>query len=171
MPTGSWHALVMNTTVAPFSDIRVRTAMKRVVDRRKMIDLVLRGHGMVAHDHPVWSQDPFYLKLDRPQDFKHVRALLTEAGYPEGLDVELTVADVNAYMIPMAVAYKDMAAKAGIRVTIKLAKAGAYWSEHWMKTPFFGTRWTERPADLILNEGFRSGAKWNEAFWMEKRSN
>ena len=34
-----------------------------------------------------------------------------------------------------------------------------------MKTPFCGTRWTERPADLILNEAFRSGAKWNETFW------
>lgn len=32
-----------------------------------------------------------------------------------------------------------------------------------MKEPFFATGWSQRPADQILNEAFRSGVAWNES--------
>ena len=41
-----------------------------------------------------------------------------EAGYPDGLDVELFVADVYPSYVPLAVAFKEQAAEAGIRVEI-----------------------------------------------------
>ncbi len=34
-----------------------------------------------------------------------------------------------------------------------------------MKQPFFATGWSQRPADQILNEAYRSGASWNETAW------
>ncbi len=165
LPNGYLHNLVMNTTVAPFKDVRVRKAMKYVVDRNKMIDLVLRGHGEAGYDHPVFPNDPYQLVLDRPQDIEKARSLLLEAGYSNGLDVELYVADVNAYMVIMAIVYKKMAAKAGIRVKIQFVPAKTYWDAIWIKVPFCGSRWTERSADTILSEAYLSGAKWNESLW------
>jgi len=165
LPSGYLHNLVMNTTVAPFDDVRVRKAMKYVVDRQKMIDLVLRGHGKAGYDHPVFPNDPYNIKIDRPQDIEKARALLAEAGYHDGLDVELHVADVNAYMVIMAIVYKEMAAKAGIRVKIQFVPAKTYWDGIWIKVPFCGSHWAERTADQILSEACLSGAKWNESLW------
>lgn len=34
-----------------------------------------------------------------------------------------------------------------------------------MKEPAFATRWSQRPADQVLNEAFRSTAAWNESFF------
>lgn len=34
-----------------------------------------------------------------------------------------------------------------------------------MKHPASASRWSQRPADQILNEAFRSGSAWNETFF------
>jgi len=168
-PTGRSHNLVMDTQKPPFNDVRVRKAMKLVVDRQKMIDIVLRGHGVIGYDHPVWPNDPYHLKLDRPQEIERARMLLAEADYKDDLDVELFVADVNAYMVVMAVVYKKMAAKAGIRVKIKYSRSKDYYNDIWKKVPFYGSEWGERIADQILFEAFTCGAPWNETFWCNKK--
>lgn len=162
--TGTWYGLMMNITRPPFTDLRIRQAMKLVVDRQKMIDLVARGHGALAYDHPVWPLDPYHLKLDSAPDVQKAASLIAEAGYPDGLDVRLDVAD-DPYMVLIAVAYKAMAASAGIRIEIRLTPSQTYWTDVVMNVPFFGTHWGERFADQILGEAFRSGAKWNETAW------
>ena len=40
-PTGNWQDFVMNVNVPPFDDVRVRQAMKLVVDRAEMMEFVL----------------------------------------------------------------------------------------------------------------------------------
>ena len=37
-----------------------------------------------------------------------------------------------------------------------------------MKEPAVATRWSQRPADQVLNEAFRSTAAWNETFFKNK---
>lgn len=38
-----------------------------------------------------------------------------------------------------------------------------------MKKPVSMTRWNDRPADSVLNEIYRSGAKWNESFFKDPK--
>jgi peptide/nickel transport system substrate-binding protein len=38
-----------------------------------------------------------------------------------------------------------------------------------MKLPVSMTRWNDRPADAILNEAYRGGARWNEAFFKDPK--
>jgi len=162
VPTGYWQAFVANVDEPPFDDVRVRQALKLAVDRQEMSDVILQGHGSMAYDHPVWPGDPYHLVLDRSQDIEKAKELLAEAGYPDGLTVELYVSDIDAFMIPMAVVYKEQAAKAGIDVEIKQVPSDGFWTKYWMVEPFVGTHWGQRPADQILNEAFRCGASWNE---------
>lgn len=165
LPNGAWLSLVMKTDEAPFNDNRVRMAMKLVVDREAMVKSVLRGYGQVASDCPVWPGDQYYKEIPRPRDIAKAKALLAEAGFANGLEVTLFTSDIDPNMIPVTVLYKEMAAEAGINVTIQQESADGYWNDIWMKKPFCCSSWGERTADQVLNEVFRSGATWNETFW------
>ncbi len=169
LPTGGWNVLVMRTDQEPFTDPKVRLAMKLVVDREALVKTVLSGYGQVASDHPVWPGDQYHLKIDRPQDIARARQLLSEAGFSNGLDVTLYTSSIDSAMIPLSVAYKEMAALAGINVTIQQVSADGYWNDIWMQMPFCNSSWGERQADQVLNEVYRSGASWNETFWSNAR--
>lgn len=165
LTTGQWQNFVMNVTVPPYDDIRVRTAMKLVVDRQAMMDAVIGGAGVVACDNPVWPGDPYYLEMTCEQDIPRAIELLAEAGYPDGIDVVLSVGEANPWIVPMAVVYKEQAIEAGIRVEINQVPADGYWSDTWMVLPFVGSHWGERHADQALTEIFRCDVRNNESFW------
>ena len=48
--TGAWVPFTMRVDSAPFSDVRVRQAMRLIVDRQQMIDQTLSGYGSLGND-------------------------------------------------------------------------------------------------------------------------
>jgi glutathione transport system substrate-binding protein len=76
--------VAMNTQKKPFSDVRVRQAMNYAINKEAIIKAVLRGHGKPA-DSPlaprVWGHTPV---KSYPYDPAKAKALLAEAGYPNG---------------------------------------------------------------------------------------
>lgn len=166
VPGGGWEAFVMRTDTPPFDDPRVRKALRLAADRQTMIDLVLGADGgVVACDNPVWPGDQYHVDLDCAQDIDQARQLLAEAGYPDGISVELFVSDLSQNWLPLAEVYQQQAAEAGITVDIVTTASDGYYSDVWMVEPFTATAWGQREADQILNEAYRSGAAWNETFW------
>ena len=87
---------------------------------------------------------------------------LAEAGYADGLELELVSSTSSAPWMAIVTAYKEEAAVAGIDVTIKMAPADGYWSEVWLRVPFSMSEWGWRAAEQVLNEMFRCGGGWNE---------
>jgi peptide/nickel transport system substrate-binding protein len=165
-PSGDWKAISVDTRVKPYNDPKVRKALRMVVDRKAMSDLVLGPNGgTISCDDPVGPTDQYRVKIDCPADVNGAKALLAEAGYPDGIDVELSTSEIDPHWVQMAEVYQQQAAPAGIRVKIKMTPADAYWSDVWMKHPAFLSWWGSRPADQILNEAFRSSASWNEAHY------
>lgn len=149
----------------PFDDVRVRTAMKLVMDRDTIVKTVLLGLGNVGNDHPVapwveyaWDVEP------KKQDIERAKQLLAEAGQ-SNLQVELFTAEAAPGMVLLAQVYKEMAALAGIEVTINQTPSDTYWSEIWMKKPFTCSAWSGRPADEALTTPYLSTAEWNETHW------
>jgi peptide/nickel transport system substrate-binding protein len=165
IPTGNWMGLAFRTDMAPFDDPRVRRALRLVVDRDEMLDLALDGGGVVSCDTPVAPNDQYRAEMRCPPDPERARALLTEAGHPDGIDVDIYVSSLDPSWPVIGVAYQEQAAEAGIRVNVVNAAADGYWSTVWMKKPAFTTSWGERPADQALNEAFHSSAKWNESHY------
>ncbi|MEQ8899603.1 MAG: ABC transporter substrate-binding protein [Roseovarius sp.] len=165
IPTGNWMGLAFRTDMAPFDDPRVRRALRLVVDRDEMLDLALDGGGVVACDTPVSPNDQYRAEMRCPPDPERARALLAEAGHPDGIDVDIHVSSLDPSWPVIGVAYQEQAAEAGIRVNVVNAAADGYWSTVWMKKPAFTTSWGERPADQALNEAFHSSAKWNESHY------
>ena len=58
-PGGGMNPFTMNTQVAPFDDVRVRQAMRLLVDRKQMLDLVFKGNGTIGND-VISRWDPAY---------------------------------------------------------------------------------------------------------------
>jgi peptide/nickel transport system substrate-binding protein len=82
--------LATNNGRKPFDDLRVRQAMAHAIDRRQLIDGAMFGYGdpIGAHFAP---HHPAYLDLT-PQsahDPAKARALLAEAGFPDGFEATL----------------------------------------------------------------------------------
>ena len=168
IPTGNWRGLVFRTDVEPFNDIRVRQAVRMAANREELVALVLGGEGIVACDAPVEPNDQYRAELSCPQDIERAKALLTEAGYLDGIDIDVHVATLEPTWPTLAVAYQEQAAAAGIRVNVIQAPTDGYWSEVWMKKDVVATRWNERPADQALHEIYLSTAKWNESYYSDE---
>ena len=57
--TGQWQPFTMRIDQAPFNDVRVRQAMRLIVNRPQMVEQVLSGQGRVANDMYA-PYDPAY---------------------------------------------------------------------------------------------------------------
>ena len=82
----------MDPSVSPFDDARVREAVHWAVDRQGMVDALHAGHAVPAGQ--MVSQNVFGHHPDlepAAQDLDRARRLLAEAGYEDGLDLELDV--------------------------------------------------------------------------------
>ncbi len=162
-PAGGWFGIAFQSNQPPLDDPRIRKALRIAVDRQEMLALMVgEGNGIVTCDTPVGASDPFRANLDCPQDIAGAKALLAEAGYPDGIDIEVFTADLESGMVQYAEVYQQQVAEAGIRVTLTLAPSDGYWDDVWMQKNAV-TSWSQRPADQFLNEAYRSGASWNES--------
>ena len=164
-PRGQIQLIAMITTEPPFDDIRVRQALKMVVDPEEIIAVVAQGHGTPACNSPAWPTDQYHLQLECPQDIEGARALLAEAGYPGGLTIELATSNLNPMWIPMVTVYREQAAEAGITVNINQVPADGYWAVTNMSHPFANSNWSILNLDTFLTLALRCGGVWNETFW------
>jgi peptide/nickel transport system substrate-binding protein len=142
---GGWLSIVMAVDQEPFTDVRVRQAMRLLVDRQAMVDEVMGGYGRVAND--LFSPlDPAYLGDDVPQrkqDIEAAKKLLAEAGVAD-LEIDFFAPNDTAGLPEMVQAFSVMAAEAGIKVNPVILDGGTYWGDEYLKrtfaTDFWGTR-------------------------------
>lgn len=78
---------VLNMTKKPFSDIRVRKAINQAVNRRAIVDGLMKGAGTVM-DGPIAPSVIGSTRLQAyPYDPAGAKQLLAEAGYQQGLTI------------------------------------------------------------------------------------
>jgi peptide/nickel transport system substrate-binding protein len=154
----------MKVDQKPFDDPRVRMAMKLAIDPAKVLELAHAGLGLPAEHHHVCPIHPEYAKLPAVgQDTAKARALLAEAGYPDGLDLEIACRVSPAWELSAVEAMVPQWDAAGIRVKINNMPSASYW-DIWDKVPFGFTEWIHRPlGTMVLSLAYRSGVPWNES--------
>jgi peptide/nickel transport system substrate-binding protein len=161
---GATYLLVaMDQRKEPFNDERVVDAIKMAVDRDQVLQAVFQGYGDVTADVPVPPDDFYYPPdLDPAQDIEGAKALLAEAGYPNGIDLELHTAASYAGMVDLAVAFQQVVEPAGIRVKINQGAAETYFDQVWLIKPMYVSYYTRRHPNEILAITYASNAPWNE---------
>lgn len=173
-PTQSAQALVlrMRTDQPPWNDLRVRTALKLCQDREKILQLSFFGQGDLAHDAHVAPIHPAFCDQGIPAyDPERARALLAEAGYPNGLPVTLTTKNDQGEP-EMARALKELAAPAGFQIELNIIEPQRYQQERWKEVPLGITQWFHRPLDtMALALGYTTDysgqiSTWNETRWV-----
>ena len=150
----------------PFDDVRVRQALKFVVDRQAIVDTVMLGYGEPGNDNPVSPSSSWAYTHDiRTRDVAKAKQLLAEAGHSDGLKIDFYTGDAAPGMVDIAQAYAQMAADAGIEVNLINTPADSFWDDVWMKRPMHSGTWIARPPQAALSIAYRKEADWNETHW------
>ena len=112
-----------------YQNKKLREAIAYAIDNQTFVDVVFRGSA-VAGDSPLPKASPAYNGNVKKynQDIEKAKKLLAEAGYPNGLDIELWCMD-DGPRVDMCVIIQDQLKKIGINVEIKIFEFGAYVSK------------------------------------------
>ncbi|MBQ7460043.1 MAG: ABC transporter substrate-binding protein [Oscillospiraceae bacterium] len=125
------QALYLNNAVKPFDDIRVRRALSYAIDKHEIIDVVFGGYGS-----PIGSSMyPAFAKYYVPEltdyymhDVEKAKSLLSEAGYPNGFSMTITVPSNYQPHIDTATVIVNQLKAVGVTAEIKLIE-WASWLE------------------------------------------
>lgn len=123
--------IALNNQGDIFDDVLVRRAVAHAIDRDLIIDRILDGNAVAING--ILSPDAFGFKdglTSYDYDPEQARALLAEAGYPDGIDVTL---DVEGAFKDTAEAVASLLTRAGIRTTVQVgegAQVNAKWRSH-----------------------------------------
>ena len=147
---------------APFNDQRVVEALRLATDRETLLKTAFQGHGAVAADIAVTSESPFYPPGLKPEyDPAKAKQLLADAGYPNGVDVELSTSSGVAGMSEVAQAWQQIVKDSGFNIKLKEFPATTYWSKGWLQTPAFQDYWHNAFPSVLFDYFYRKGAVWN----------
>ena len=157
------RGLDMDNTVPPFDNVLVRKAIQAAADRDAIHQAAFLGKGAIAFDHPFPENDPLHNFDARPPEYniELAKDLLAQAGYEDGIDLTLYTSTVSPGLVEIAVAFKESAAPAGIRVDVVRKPEDGYWDVVWGVEPFTVVSWFGRAnVDQALSIQYHSEGSW-----------
>lgn len=121
-----------NCTKAPFDNVLVRQAASYAIDKDAIFRGIYFNNGKIAHS-PVTS-DTFAFDTDLgvspryPYDVEKAKELMKQAGYENGVEVELFIDD-NPTRIAVAEMVQNQLAQVGIKVSIRSQDYATWFSQ------------------------------------------
>jgi peptide/nickel transport system substrate-binding protein len=128
----------MNHTYEPFKDKRVRIAFDMIIDKEALMQGALWGQGATSASPSYPTSAAFNKALvQRPQDIEGAKALLAEAGYPEGsLNIVFKATTNYPYHIETAQILVEWFRMAGVNLTIEQLTWADWLSQCWVDKDF-----------------------------------
>lgn len=171
VPTNAFDLVRLRADRAPGDDPRVQQALKLATDPAAIIDVVTFGYGAATNHGPIGPlYGRYFLESLRPapRDVDRARALLAEAGYPDGLDLVLHTPD-SGDRPALASVLQAQWAEAGIRIEIQVEPESVYYGDDgWLDVDLGITGWGSRPVpSFYLDVMVACDAVWNEAHFCD----
>lgn len=154
-----YYWLLMNNTVAPMDNPKVRQAIAHVINREAIVAATFFGQAkpLLGGVIPEWNWAYPDIQAFNPQgNIDKAKALLVEAGVPDGFETTMTMASSFPAMIAMAPILQANLAAIGIKAEIKTMEIPRYWDEVWAPSAFDMTTmyWVSPladPDDFVYN--------------------
>ncbi|GHV60934.1 diguanylate phosphodiesterase [Spirochaetia bacterium] len=137
--SNSVQLLALNNAVKPLEDVRVRQAINYAIDVNEIIETAFYGRGYASGSALIPGLTTYYNKSlanPYPVDVSRARALLAEAGYAKGFNLEITVPSNYTMHVDTAQVAVNQLAKAGISATIRLVD----WAT-WLSDVYYGRKY------------------------------
>jgi len=139
-PSNVVQALFLNNAQAPLDDVRVRQAILYALDRESVNDFVGGGNGTIISSAMLPTLKENYVDLNDVYgtvgDAAKAKELLTEAGYPDGIDLEIAIPSNYEFHMQTGEVVVEQLKAAGINATIKAVE----WST-WLDEVYNGRQY------------------------------
>ena len=111
--------LLLNNSMEPTTDIRVRRALAHALDMEALVRVAYQGQAVVADS--FFAPNIFAYKPVGPYEFNQdlARELLAEAGFPNGFSIDFHTME-NQLNMTMAEIVQNMWGQVGVDVTINI---------------------------------------------------
>lgn len=131
--------LAYNDRVAPFDNVKVRKALARAVDDKKLLEAVWGEYGTLIGSF-VPPTDPWYVDLAKTDayDPESAKALLAEAGYPDGFTFTIDTPNYDPHPIAAQFLQGELA-KVGVKVEINVITANEWYTKIYKAHDFQAT--------------------------------
>ncbi|HEX2784318.1 MAG TPA: ABC transporter substrate-binding protein [Ilumatobacteraceae bacterium] len=168
--------LWMRCDTGQFADKKVRQALALSLDRDVLISTLFDGKADLGNDHVIAPIYPYFDKTQpqRTRDIAKAKSLLTDAGFPNGLEATLYAGDLQEIK-QLAQLVAVQAADAGFKLTASVVDNGSFYGKYWCpaepKDPpcsgaaeigivDYGHRATP---DVFLNAAIKTHGVWNSS--------
>ncbi|MHB1771146.1 MAG: ABC transporter substrate-binding protein [Acidimicrobiales bacterium] len=166
---GGWTPFTMRVDVAPFRDVRVRQAMRFIVDRKQMLDLVFGGKGTIGNDlFSIWDPSYDHAIPQREQDIARAKSLLKAAG-ASNLKVKLVTSNIAQGTVLAAEVFAQQAAAAGVTVEISNVTVTDFYGSDYLKWTFAQDYWYSAYYLPQVSDATLPNAPFNECHFANPR--
>jgi peptide/nickel transport system substrate-binding protein len=164
-------AVTMRVDQAPFTDVRVRQAMKHIPDRPAIVESAFDGFASPGNDCPgntlqYWASD-----LKPAHDPQKAKSMLKAAGQ-ESLSLPLYTSAYLAGMNETATLFANQASAAGVNVSVVRDDPATYYSTGspggtWPNKHFSINNWVigQGSLPLFYLSALYQNAPYNETHW------
>ena len=177
-----WHALLINSAVAPFDDIRVRKALNLVLHRQAFNQIFGNGEYLIGSPFPpdTWfsSSTEELLQLPGlretadgekdPRDIAEAQRLMAEAGYADGFETSILAANFLSFPDMAQVAADQLKRWLNIDAVVQPEEPAAgyvrYEGNDW-KLGFHGNGILVMDPDQITAGSYLAKATRNYSRW------
>ncbi len=136
------QALYLNNAVSPFDDVKVRQALCYAIDPSEIMMFVSDGKGTEIGSSMFPAFGKYYMEeLNHTYDIdlEKAKKLLSDAGYPDGFEFDITVPSNYTQHIDTAQVLVEQLAKIGVKANIKLIEWDSWLSDVYANRGFAAT--------------------------------
>jgi peptide/nickel transport system substrate-binding protein len=166
-----WYFVALNLNDARFQDVRVRQALLHAIDRKAMIESVLRGYGTTANGPIPPLLKSFYVK-DVPQyayNVQRAKDLLKAAGWtpgPDGIlqkggkpfEIDMPTGQIG-YVVPATLLVQQYWKAIGVKANVQVMEWNAYIQKMFVNRQYEATlAWWSTPPTPDQSPYFLSSA-------------
>ena len=170
IPSGSWSGICCMLDRSPGNNPDFVWAMKFLANRKRIVRSLMKGHALLANDHPIgppYGADHCHELPQRDIVLDKARFHIKKSGVTEAT---VEVAEVAPGSIDTVLMVQREASKVGLNLNVKRVPTDGYWSTGWQQKPINVTAWNMRPtANVMLSISMAGDAPWNDTYWKNDR--